>query len=143
MRSRTPSCTQIIYPKKSFRFKRLTWCHTGLLLFASYMGTILQLGCSSERWTEGEFADLLNSPEQLERTLQTMSPTEQDLLLLSLAVRSPYQAPHLCKKVKAQAAVEKCKQVIGRPHLQLSEPQINDVDAQSLDTHSVKSNKER
>lgn len=121
--------------------RRLTQYHAGLVILL--MLTLVQQGCTTEpeRWTEDEFNRLLNSVGALESKLQTMTPTEQDLLLLSLAVRSPHQAPHLCKRVNSQTAVEKCKQVVGRPHLQLSEPQINDVDAQRMVNPPVKSHK--
>ncbi len=121
--------------------RRLTQCHAGLVTMLVF--TLFQQGCATEpgRWTEEEFNRLLNSVEALESKLQTMTSTEQDLLLLSLAVRSPHQAPHLCKRVNGSTAVEKCKQVVGRPHLQLSEPQINDVDAQRMVNPPVKSHK--
>jgi hypothetical protein len=42
---------------------------------------------------------------------------ERDIVLLSLAVENPRHAPDLCKRTEGKGAKEKCRQVIGRPHL--------------------------
>lgn len=41
----------------------------------------------------------------------------RDLLLLRLAITAPAQGPFLCTRVSTDGAREKCRQVIGRPHL--------------------------
>ncbi len=95
-------------------------------------GLLGLLGCQSRStdWDEDTLQQLASSPEQLERFTNTLPAEQQDLLLLTLAVRNPQKANTFCKKVRSQTAKEKCQQVIGRPHLQLSEPQPNDVQVQ-------------
>ena len=51
------------------------------------------------------------------RLLQSPGPDEKDIVLLSLAVENPRHAPELCKRTEGKGAKEKCRQVIGRPHL--------------------------
>ena len=90
---------------------------------------MMESGCgSSERkWDDQTLKQLSQSPVELDSQLTQGSIEENDLLLLTLAVRNPQQAPLFCEKVQSTAAREKCRQVIGRPHLQLSTPQTNDV----------------
>ena len=45
-------------------------------------------------------------------------PSSRDLLLRRLAITAPTRAGLLCEKVQTAPAVEKCRQVLGRPHLQ-------------------------
>ena len=48
---------------------------------------------------------------------QVDEPESRDLLLLRLALSEPRRAPRLCARVRTPGAVEKCQQVLGRPHL--------------------------
>ena len=43
--------------------------------------------------------------------------TSRDLVLLRLAIAAPKHAGTLCKRVRTAGASEKCRQVLGRPHL--------------------------
>ena len=49
---------------------------------------------------------------------QITDPTTHDLTLVRLAVAYPAQAGSLCSRVTIELAKEKCKQILGRPHLQ-------------------------
>lgn len=85
------------------------------------------LGCqSASTWDDASLTALASDPAQLRQTLQDLPVETQDLLLLTLAIRNPHQAKIFCSKTTSLAATEKCKQVIGRPHLQLSDPQQTD-----------------
>ena len=84
-------------------------------------------GISEQKWDEQTLKQLAQSPVALNTQLKQGTVADNDLLLLTLAVRNPQQAPVFCEKVKSTAAREKCRQVIGRPHLQVSAPQTNDV----------------
>jgi hypothetical protein len=42
----------------------------------------------------------------------------RDLVRLRLAIQDPVSAAALCAEVETDAASEKCRQVLGRPHLQ-------------------------
>lgn len=44
-------------------------------------------------------------------------PGKRDLVRLQLAIQDPNRAGELCKRVETPAADEKCRQVLGRPHL--------------------------
>ncbi len=60
----------------------------------------------------------LEDDEALSTALDTLSAKEdRDMILYRLAFNHPTEAPRLCKKVQTEAFVEKCKQVMGRPHL--------------------------
>lgn len=69
---------------------------------------------------------LVESPEHRKATLAGLTPEQRDLLLLQLAVYTPTMAPQMCAEVQGQLAKDKCNQVIGRPHLQLTKPQVVD-----------------
>jgi hypothetical protein len=45
------------------------------------------------------------------------SAASRDLVRLRLAVLSPQQGPALCAEVETEPAQERCKRVVGRPHL--------------------------
>jgi hypothetical protein len=45
-------------------------------------------------------------------------PSSQDLLRLRLAVHDPSRNQWLCEEVKTRSAQDRCRQVVGRPHLQ-------------------------
>ena len=84
---------------------------------------LLACQTQADTWTAAELQRLNADPEAREMALEKLDPTQQDLLLLQLAVQSPRQASQRCKEVRSQLAQEKCTQVIGRPHLQLTKPQ--------------------
>ena len=44
-------------------------------------------------------------------------PSSQDLLRLRLAVRNPAENQWLCDEVSTRSAQDRCRQVVGRPHL--------------------------
>lgn len=61
---------------------------------------------------------LLDQPEALDAAIASVEEVEsRDLLLLRLAVAEPTRASHLCERVQTAPAQEKCRQVLGRPHL--------------------------
>jgi hypothetical protein len=45
-------------------------------------------------------------------------PSSQDLLRLRLAVHDPSRNQWLCEDVATRSAQDRCRQVVGRPHLQ-------------------------
>jgi hypothetical protein len=60
----------------------------------------------------------LSDAAALHKALREVSDdTSRDLLLLRLAVNHPDQASLLCRQVTTPPAQQKCKQVLGRPHL--------------------------
>ncbi len=91
------------------------------------MGTIsiiflIFLGCQSKELELDEYSALMSDWQSFDETVSTMEVTQRDLLLLRLAVQHPSQSAHLCNRVQTQNAIEKCKQVIGRPHLTTPKP---------------------
>ena len=63
-------------------------------------------------------AEPLVETDELEAKLSTLEATEdRDMVLYRLAVNHPQQASRLCQMVTTRAFVEKCQQVVGRPHL--------------------------
>ena len=61
---------------------------------------------------------LLQDPNAFYSELtKVQDPDYQDLLVLQVAIREPKYAENLCKKVKTKNAKERCRQIIGRPHL--------------------------
>ncbi|NOY27061.1 MAG: hypothetical protein GXP62_14420 [Oligoflexia bacterium] len=64
---------------------------------------------------------LLDQPGQLDQALADIDSVEsRDLLLLRLAVADPPRASRLCAQVTTTGARQKCRQVVGRPHLSTS-----------------------
>lgn len=62
---------------------------------------------------------LLDDPAALDAALATIEdPGSRDLLLLRLAIADPQRAGKLCARVATAGAQERCRQVLGRPHLQ-------------------------
>ena len=49
---------------------------------------------------------------------QMTEPSSQDLLRLRLAVHDPARNQWLCEDVATRLAQDRCRQVVGRPHLQ-------------------------
>jgi hypothetical protein len=49
---------------------------------------------------------------------QIDDPGSRDLLLLRLAISDPPRAARLCRRVETEGAQARCRQVLGRPHLQ-------------------------
>ena len=47
----------------------------------------------------------------------TAGAQSHDLLVLRLAIAEPSRAGALCAEAKTEGAQEKCRQVLGRPHL--------------------------
>lgn len=64
----------------------------------------------------------LGNWQSFEDHMQQFRDDEQDLLRLRLAVRNPKYSQYLCSKIHSSIALEKCTQVIGRPHLQKGQP---------------------
>lgn len=62
---------------------------------------------------------LLGDPPSLDAALASIDdPGSRDLLLLRLAIADPKRAGALCKRVATEGAKARCRQVLGRPHLQ-------------------------
>ena len=88
----------------------------------------LWIACTDRpKWTDETLDQLATQPAVLKARLATEPVDTQDLLLLTLAIRNPSSAGQFCKQVHTESAKEKCRQVIGRPHLQLSSPQPSDI----------------
>lgn len=61
---------------------------------------------------------LLDQPEELRAAIAAIpEPDSRDLLLLRLAVAEPTRAGAFCADAASEPAREKCRQVLGRPHL--------------------------
>jgi len=62
---------------------------------------------------------LLDDPSALDAALATIDdPGSRDLVLLRLAIADPRRAAGLCRRVTTEGAQARCRQVLGRPHLQ-------------------------
>ena len=85
----------------------------------SLVGLLFLLcSCSTQPNGQQELAPLLGQWQRFDQQLAKHSdPLARDLLLIQLAVASPRFAPDLCKRTESQGAKEKCRQVVGRPHL--------------------------
>ncbi len=102
------------------------------------LGVLLSLllaGCTTEPASFADCADvadltaredcrlqfarqLLDDPTALDAAIDSVPEADsRDLLLLRLAVAEPTRASRLCERVVGAGAVEKCRQVLGRPHL--------------------------
>ncbi|MEC7984999.1 MAG: hypothetical protein VX278_07540 [Myxococcota bacterium] len=78
----------------------------------------LLISCTPAEPTPESIVPLLEDSTALEQELQKITdPNQKDLLLLRTAVQSPKHAQMLCKKIQTPNAKEKCKQIVGRPHL--------------------------
>ena len=64
---------------------------------------------------------LLDQPQALAEAIASIEQIDsRDLLLLRLAVADPARSGQLCSQVTTAGAIEKCQQVVGRPHLSTS-----------------------
>lgn len=64
------------------------------------------------------FAKGLEDPRALDAAIAAVvDPTERDLLISRLIVLDPRSGPRLCAQASTPAGAEKCRQVLGRPHL--------------------------
>jgi hypothetical protein len=62
---------------------------------------------------------LIDDDDALDAALAEIDdPGSRDLLLLRLAISDPPRAARLCRRVQTEGAKERCRQVLGRPHLQ-------------------------
>ena len=77
-------------------------------------------------YDENDLLRLRNEDSFRQEFLAQLPELDRDILLLKLAVQNPSMAPKFCREVLGRGAKEKCKQVIGRPHLQLTKPQVVD-----------------
>lgn len=67
----------------------------------------------------GFVAPLVGDTKALDAALAQIPEVEsRDLLLLRLAIAEPRKAKKLCERVTTPGAEERCRQVLGRPHLQ-------------------------
>ena len=86
-----------------------------------YLSTIFiiyLISCQSKSEQTEDWLPLLGNWSQFDNQLKTIDDSvSRDLLLLQLAVQQPRHSTELCKRVQTSGAKEKCKQVIGRPHL--------------------------
>ena len=70
-------------------------------------------------WFERAAAAFPVSAEAFAAELGQLERAEsRDLVRLRLAIQDPVSAAGLCAEVETEAASEKCRQVLGRPHLQ-------------------------
>ena len=84
---------------------------------------IYVIGCQSTSEQPEDWHPLLGDWKRFDERLQTVDDlVSKDLLLLQLAVQQPRHSTELCKRVQSSGAKEKCKQVIGRPHLTIPRP---------------------
>ncbi len=61
---------------------------------------------------------LVDDPAALDAALADIDdPRSRDLVLLRLAIDDPQRAGRLCEKVETEGAQDRCRQVLGRPHL--------------------------
>ena len=75
-------------------------------------------GCGKPTIDSQDLQPLLGKWKTFDHKLQSIQdPIQRDLLLLQLVVISPRHAPALCRRTNGQNAKEKCRQVVGRPHL--------------------------
>ena len=80
---------------------------------------LVMVACSNPlEETKEELSLLVGSWEAFDRKLaERDNAQDRDILLLALAVEYPRHAQRLCKRTTGEVAREKCRQVIGRPHL--------------------------
>ena len=56
--------------------------------------------------------------DALETELSTLEePGDRDMVLYRLAFNNPERATNFCARITTASFVEKCQQVLGRPHL--------------------------
>lgn len=68
------------------------------------------------RWDK--IAPLAGDPVSVEAALTQVEPAEsRDLIRLRLSIAHPTRASAWCRTVETTGAQEKCRQVLGRPHL--------------------------
>ena len=94
----------------------------GLVLKGKWMMVLLWLACQNAE--ENALTELFSLAEQgasrsafSEWKSAQPSPQSADLLLLRAAVQRPHQGMIFCGLTTTKTAQEKCRQVIGRPHL--------------------------
>jgi len=79
--------------------------------------------CQKGDISTDEFVPLLGQWEEFDQKVNRLEDNiEKDLLLLRLAIQQPSYSTALCRRVISNNAKEKCKQVIGRPHLTAPKP---------------------
>lgn len=67
---------------------------------------------------QSQLADKLGMWEDFDQIIkQEPDPQKKDIMLLKLAVQNPKYGPELCQRTTTETAKEKCRQVVGRPHL--------------------------
>ena len=60
----------------------------------------------------------LGNWKQFDNTIAQITDVQRkDIILLKLAVKKPKFGPELCQRTQTENAKEKCRQVVGRPHL--------------------------
>ncbi len=78
----------------------------------------LILLCACTRDIEPRLEKSLGNWDEFDNLLKLEKDViKRDLILLKFAVQRPEMSQQLCRKVQSSGAIEKCKQVIGRPHL--------------------------
>ena len=69
-------------------------------------------------WFDAISTAWVQDPEAATRAIREIGSVEsRDLVRLRLAIDNPSRTALLCRDTETQAAQEKCKQVLGRPHL--------------------------
>ena len=60
----------------------------------------------------------VDDPRAMQAEISTFSdPTDQDMIFYRPAFNHPERAQEFCSQTQTRAFVEKCQQVLGRPHL--------------------------
>ena len=84
---------------------------------------IILSGCSGvstdeSNQIEAQLIANLGKWKQFDQTISQITDVQQkDIILLKLAVKEPKFGPALCQRTRTENAKEKCRQVVGRPHL--------------------------
>ncbi len=99
----------------------------------SFVALLLSLGCDSGDSTCASLRDEVErencqfelvatlfedgDPAWKQQLAAVPTAASRDLVRLRLAIIEPQQGPAICAEVETDAARERCKQVVGRPHL--------------------------
>jgi hypothetical protein len=70
------------------------------------------------RFEQVKTAFVSEDTEAFNAALNELDPLTRDLARVRLAVLHPKEATRLCGEVREAVALQKCQQILGRPHLQ-------------------------
>ena len=91
-----------------------------LLLVACADPCAMRWGSGKEecRFEQVKTALVAKDTESYNTALEALDPLTRDLARVRLAVLYPKEATRLCGEVREPVALQKCQQILGRPHLQ-------------------------